>query len=160
VRAALGLMRVERVPVGSDHFTPGHRGLAMSPICWRLLERFDYAGVIARRRENYARLAELLGELAPPMFAELGPGVCPLFYPTRPSRWRRGAPGKAELVARLRARGIEAIDFWSGGHADARGRYLAVDRLREEVLELPIHQDLDVRDLEEVARAVREALHA
>jgi dTDP-4-amino-4,6-dideoxygalactose transaminase len=155
VRSALSALGVRRVPVGSDHFVVDQAGLGMSPVVRHLVDRLDHRDIVRRRRQNYLTLAELLGRRAPPMVKQLDEGVCPLFYPTR---MRGGARAKEAVVQALLARGVEAVDFWSQGHPAARGRFPEVERLRAEVLELPIHQDLDETDLQWVARATGEAL--
>ena len=61
--------------------------------------------------------------------------------------------------ARLLARGVETVDFWRVRHpAVPPGLFPEVDRLRERVLELPVHQDLSPADAEHVASCVRELL--
>jgi dTDP-4-amino-4,6-dideoxygalactose transaminase len=62
---------------------------------------------------------------------------------------------KASAMARLLARGVETVDFWRIRHPAVR-RSSRVDRLRETVLELPVHQDLTPADAEHVATCVRE----
>ena len=86
------------------------------------------------------------------MTAELKPGICPLFYPM-------ALPDKAAAMARLLARGVETVDFWRVRHpAIQLGEFPEADRLRETVLELPVHQDLSPADAEHVASCVRELL--
>jgi dTDP-4-amino-4,6-dideoxygalactose transaminase len=83
---------------------------------------------------------------------ELKPGVCPLFYPM-------ATDDKAGAMARLLARGVETVDFWRLRHPVLPvGVFPEVDRLRERVLELPVHQDLSPADTEHVASCVRELL--
>jgi hypothetical protein len=57
----------------------------------------------------------------------------------------------------LRRRGIEAVEFWNDGDPDARGRGRNDARfLREHVLELPIHQDVGLPQIEYMTREVLE----
>jgi dTDP-4-amino-4,6-dideoxygalactose transaminase len=94
----------------------------------------------------------MLRDVAPPVTGELKPGVCPLFYPV-------AVEDKAGAMARLLARGVETVDFWRVRHpAVPGGLFPEVDRLREHVLELPVHQDLSPADAEHVASCVRELL--
>ena len=94
----------------------------------------------------------MLRDVAPPVTGELKPGVCPLFYPMP-------IDDKAGAMARLLARGVETVDFWRVRHpAVPAGAFPEVDRLRERVLELPVHQDLSPADAEHVATCVRELL--
>jgi hypothetical protein len=99
--------------------------------------------------DNYRRLAECLGGAAAPVFESMPDGVCPLFFPVL-------VHDKHEAAERLRASGVDALEFWNdscepGGHEmgpDARF-------LRRHVLELPIHQDLTARHIDHVARQMQ-----
>jgi hypothetical protein len=99
--------------------------------------------------ENYRRLAQQLDGAATPVFETMPDGVCPLFFPV----FVHDKHGTAE---RLRARGVDALEFWNescepGGHEmgpDARF-------MRRHVLELPIHQDLKPRHVDHIARQMQ-----
>jgi dTDP-4-amino-4,6-dideoxygalactose transaminase len=114
----------------------------------RVLARMDFAAIRERRAGNYRRLAGSLSPDVVQVFPTLPDGVCPLFFPIVVADKQRAADA-------LRARGVDALEFWNesaepGGHemgADARF-------LRRHVLELPIHQDLTPRHLDHVARQV------
>jgi dTDP-4-amino-4,6-dideoxygalactose transaminase len=94
----------------------------------------------------------MLRDVAPPITGELKPGICPLFYPLV-------IDDKASAMARLLARGVETVDFWRMRHPSIPlGAFPEVDRLRETVLELPVHQDLSPADAEHVAFCMRELL--
>jgi len=118
----------------------------------RLLTRLDFGDIRRRRVENYRRLAERLDPDVIKVFPTVPEGACPLFLPIVVS-------DKHGAAAALRARGVDAVEFWNdscepGGHEmgpDARF-------LRTHVLELPIHQDLTARHIDHVARQVS-ALH-
>jgi hypothetical protein len=143
---------VERVSTGTQHFNPEDVGLGMSAASHLVLRNQDFAGIVERRRRNYFHLYAMLREVAPPVTGELKPGVCPLFYPM-------ATEDKAGAMARLLARGVETVDFWRLRHpALPAGVFPEVDRLREHVLELPVHQDLSPADTEHVASCVRELL--
>jgi dTDP-4-amino-4,6-dideoxygalactose transaminase len=143
-----GALDVRRANVGDIGFNLDDVDLAMSPLSRRLLERLDFADIARRRRANYLHLAERLGDSVVRVFPELPDGVCPLFFPVI-------ARNKPQAAAALRARGVDAVEFWNdscepGGHEmgpDARF-------LRQHVLELPIHQDLTERHIDHVARQV------
>jgi dTDP-4-amino-4,6-dideoxygalactose transaminase len=123
----------------------------MSPLSAIVLGDVDYPAVVAARRRNYVLLLGRLRELAPPVFSELPPGVCPLFYPFVTER-------KLELQRALAARGVETVDFWRTYHPSCpEGTFPEVDLLRRRVLELPVHQDLTPDDMAWVARAVEES---
>jgi len=143
---------VERVSTGTQHFDIHDVDLGMSAASHLVLRNQDFAAIVARRRRNYFLLYAMLRDVAPPVTGELKPGVCPLFYPV-------AVDDKAGAMARLLARGVETVDFWRLRHpALPGGLFPEVDRLREQVLELPVHQDLSPADAEHVASCVRELL--
>ena len=143
---------VERVSTGTQHFNVDDVDLGMSAASHLVLRNQDAATIVERRRRNYFLLYAMLRDVAPPITGELKPGVCPLFYPMP-------VEDKAGAMARLLARGVETVDFWRLRHpAVPAGLFPEVDRLREHVLELPVHQDLSPADAEHVAGCVRELL--
>jgi perosamine synthetase len=143
---------VERVSTGTQHFNIDDVNLGMSAASHLVLRNQDFPAIVERRRRNYFLLYATLRDVAPPVTGELKPGVCPLFYPMP-------VEDKAGAMARLLARGVETVDFWRVRHpAVPAGAFPEVDRLRERVLELPVHQDLSPADAEHVARCVRELL--
>jgi dTDP-4-amino-4,6-dideoxygalactose transaminase len=146
---AAGALEVRRANVGDIGFNSDEVDLAMSAMSQRLLTRFDYPEIRRRRVQNYRRLADRLGGAAAPVFESLPDGVCPLFFPVF-------VHDKHATAERLRARGVDALEFWNdssepGGHEmgpDARF-------LRRHVLELPIHQDLTARHIDYIARQMQ-----
>jgi dTDP-4-amino-4,6-dideoxygalactose transaminase len=143
---------IEHVQVGTQHLGPRDLVLGASRLVEHLLERFDLELVVVRRRRNFTRLADRLREHVEVVGDPLPLGACPLFLPIRVQH-------KRELLQALHARGIEAIDFWSGGDAACRAaEFPEVVALRREILELPIHQSLDDDDIEFVARSVKRLL--
>jgi perosamine synthetase len=144
--------QVERVSTGTQHFNPADVKLGMSAASHLVLRNQDFPRIVERRRRNYFLLYAMLRDVAPPVTGELKPGVCPLFYPMP-------VDDKASAMARLLARGVETVDFWRVRHpAVPAGAFPEVDRLRERILELPVHQDLSPADAEHVASCVRELL--
>ena len=148
VGRALTAAKVERSPVGSTTFDERQLDLGMSPWAERLLPRFDYEEVRGRRRANFERLLGALRDRSTPLFTELPDGVCPLFFPLL-------VENKGEAARALAARGVEAVEFWNRGDPEAEGdRFAEAIRLRRQVLELPIHQDLTPKHIDHVAGAV------
>jgi hypothetical protein len=143
---------VRPISTGTRLFDPAAADLGMSPLSHLVLRNVDPGEVVAARRRNYFLLLGRLRDLAPPVFGELPPGVCPLFYPFV-------ADGKIGLRERLLARGVETVDFWRTHHPSCpEGAFPEADALRRRVLELPLHQDLSSEDMAYVARAVEESL--
>jgi dTDP-4-amino-4,6-dideoxygalactose transaminase len=124
----------------------------MSDVSKVVIENQDWAGIVERRRRNYFHLLDRLRDLHPPVFGELPPGVCPLFFPLP-------VKDKQVVLRKLHARGVEAIDFWRVGHpAVPPGAFPEVDELRHTILEIPCHQDLTPKDVDRVATIVREVV--
>lgn len=150
--AASRAARAERVPTGTQHFDRAHVGLSMSQISHVVAAAQDFAGIVERRRRNYFHLLGRLRILSAPVFSELPPGVCPLFYPFQTDE-------KQAVLSRLLDRGIEAVDFWRVGHAAVPpGVFPEVDRLRQTILEIPCHQDLSPSTIDKIAAAVVEVV--
>lgn len=143
---------IERVATGTQHFNRAHVDLGMSPWTRRIAMAQDLNGIVEKRRRNYFFLLGRLREVSAPLFNELPPGVCPLFYPLV-------VEDKAEVMARLHAQGIDSIDFWRYFHpaCDAT-KYPEVMNTRRSIVEIPCHQDLDPETMQKVADAVRDAV--
>jgi dTDP-4-amino-4,6-dideoxygalactose transaminase len=124
----------------------------MSPFARRIAQAQDLEAIVERRRRNYFFLLGRLRDVSPPLFNQLPAGVSPLFYPLV-------VEDKAEVLARLHARGIEAIDFWKHFHpACDASAFPEVAQLRRSIVEIPCHQDLTPEVMAEVATVVRGAL--
>lgn len=142
---ALSAVQMDRVPVGDMGFDLDAVHVAMSPVCQRLLQTFDYQGIRQRRRANYLRLSASLSGRITPLFPRLDEGVCPLFFPLL-------VADKHAAARALWARGIQAVEFWNDGDPEATGRgFEDAQFLRDHVLELPIHQDITARQLDYIA---------
>lgn len=151
-RGAVQASGVSRVATGTQHFERENADLGMSPLARRIALAQDFPAIIERRRRNFFFLLGQLREVAPPIFAQLPPGVCPLFYPLQ-------VEDKGAVAARLARRGIETVDFWRQGHpACPAGEFPDAAELRRKVLEVPIHQDLEPAAMARVAQAVRAAV--
>jgi dTDP-4-amino-4,6-dideoxygalactose transaminase len=149
VGRAAGALSVHRANVGDIGFNLDEVDLAMSRVSQRLLARFDYDAIRRIRVANYRRLAAQLDNSAEPVFTTVPEGTCPLFFPLL-------VHDKHGTAERLRARGVDALEFWNdscepGGHDMGRDARF----LREHVLELPIHQDLTARHIDHIAAQLR-----
>jgi hypothetical protein len=145
---------VDCVQVGTQHLHPGELGLGASALVPLLVERIDATMVAVRRRRNYRRLLEALGDERRVPTGALAPGEVPLFLPLL-------VDDRARALSLLAARGVEAIDFWSiGDPACDLARFAEVAELRRRLIEVPIHQDLDDEAVDALAGIVKEALHA
>ena len=141
-----------RGPPATQPFTrtPGDRG--MSLLTKRIPSAKDMGRVVKERRRIYFSLLALRRAVPPPLFNQLAPGVCPLFYPMV-------VENKPALLENLRGRGIDAIDFWKYFHpACDASQFPEVAELRRTILEIPCHQDFGPEAMAEIADAVRDAL--
>jgi perosamine synthetase len=139
---------------GSVQFSHHELGYEMSPLAHRIMRTQDLDWIAECRRRNFSLLAELLGEVAPPMQGRLPEGVTPLFYATR-------VTDKRSVLGRLRARGVEGRNFWELFHPLLpEGVFPETDELRRTTLELPIHQDLSAEKMERIACAVRDVIES
>jgi perosamine synthetase len=144
----LNALRFDRVPFGDMGFDVSKVNFAPSTLSLRLLERFDYDEIRRRRRENFRRLRERLEGTATLIPRELEGEMCPLLFPLL-------VPDKPAAARALRAKGIDAQEFWNDGDPEARGpQHTDAQFLREHVLELPIHQDVTPAQVEYIADQV------
>ena len=118
----------------------------------QVLARIAPGPIVARRRANYEQLAAALPPgLVPPAFAALPEGVCPFVLPVAV----RDKPG---LLAELRRARVHALDLWSVPHPSlAAGAFPRSAALRRHVAGLPVHQELNARDIDRIAATVRAA---
>jgi dTDP-4-amino-4,6-dideoxygalactose transaminase len=145
---AAGAIDVQRAPVGDIGFNPAEIDLAMSEVSERLLRRLDFDDIRQRRIENYRSLDDQLPRHVRRLHEDLPEGACPLFFPILVD----DKPGTADA---LRGQGIDALQFWNHGADPTRlGSCPNTRFLREHVLGIPIHQDLNARQIEYVAHVV------
>jgi dTDP-4-amino-4,6-dideoxygalactose transaminase len=141
---------VSRVPVGNIGFRIDHVDYAMTPLSRSILGRLDYVEIVRRRRANFAAMKDRLEGWTWLPNLRLTEGVCPLFFPI----WVRG--NKTEAAAALRREGIAAVEFWNYGEADATAEeFPDMDFMRRHVLELPIHQDVTLREIDHMVATLR-----
>lgn len=144
VRAAKRVVR--RVGQAFPNPTPakaqaGEFGHSISARSWSLLRRADFQDIARRRRANYQRLREWLWDVAAcqAVFPNLPDGICPQAFPIL-------VEDGASVIAALRSRGIRA-DYWPDLPEEVysnRGAYDTANDLRDHLVTLPIHQDLQV----------------
>jgi hypothetical protein len=139
-----------RADTGSLDFDLQLADLPMSRLSRWMLAHCRAAWVVERRRANYRRLGELLASSRTrSLFPELPDDVCPWIYPLFV-----GASPDAHL--RLRALQIPAVT-WGGVRPpglNAAEHPQAVD-FYENLVFLPVHQELEIDALEKIAVTVR-----
>jgi dTDP-4-amino-4,6-dideoxygalactose transaminase len=145
---ALRLLPAKRVKVGDIGFNLTDVNTRISNLSRLLLRHFDYERIRARRQANFLRMRDRLQGAVTPLRDDLEPGVCPLFFPIL-------VRDKEAAAAALWRRDIEAVQFWNYGDPEAAplegedARYL-----REHVLEIPIHQDIGLEQIDYSARQI------
>lgn len=143
---------IERVATGTMHFNRAHVDMGVSPLTLKIAHALDMADIVEKRRRNYFFLLGRLRDVSTPLFNELPPGVCPLFYPLV-------VDDKAAVLEKLTAAGISVVDFWRDYHPACDPKeFPEVMRLRNSIVEIPCHQDLDPDVMSRVAQVVRDVL--
>lgn len=151
VRAAAGMSAASR-RFGAAQWDPDEESLdfPLEVLGWgidarveRALASFDPAFVVAARRRNFAALlgaAHRFGDCRA-LFSTLPDGVCPLYFPVI-------AQDPKRLVARLRDGAVSALPWWGELHAAVPwARFAEARHLKDHVVALPVHQDLDERHM-------------
>ena len=110
--------------------------------------QLEVDGVWYGANDDGLRLVESVAELRP----ELPAGACPLFYPLV-------VKDKAATIERLRAAGVQCVNFWSSWHpACDPAEFPDAMELRRSIIEIPCHQDLQPASIARLAETVRAAL--
>jgi len=129
-------------------------GTGMSQLSRRVAATAEPARIVDRRRRNYMALDQAL-EGSPGyrrVFDWLPEGACPLFLPIRVAE-------RETLMAALHREGLETFRFGATPHPTLDGKLLhETARLREDILCLPVHDQITDGDLEQMARIVRPLL--
>jgi dTDP-4-amino-4,6-dideoxygalactose transaminase len=148
------LLRRSRRPGAYDpveDFALGDPSAPASGATRFLLRRLASGGAAARRRANYERLRQTLGDLVPSAFPVLAEGASPFVFPI-------AVHAKDRALEGLAGAGIEAMNLWSVPHpALPEGRFPRAAMLRQQVVGLPVHQRLREEDLERIVLSVRTA---
>lgn len=110
----------------------------------RVFSHADAAAIRARRRENFAAAAEILGGLVLPAYRTLPDGTCPLYLPIRVER-------RDAVMRALWGRGVRAIEIWPVAHPLLDG-YEDLRQIRSELIALPVHQALTAEMAAEAAK--------
>jgi CelD/BcsL family acetyltransferase involved in cellulose biosynthesis len=113
----------------------------------RLLPRIADPAAASRRRAHARVLLEGLRDLVPAPFDRVQPGAVPFAFPVR-------TEDKPALLDRLARNGVAAIDFWSVPHPALQVESFPECAVRRATtIGLPVHQELQPRDLEAIVAA-------
>ena len=154
--SACGALSKEIAREGLTPISPRTRPyvFGMSTLSRRAAASAEPSWIFEQRRRNYLALDNAL--LGSPgyrrVFGHLSDDVCPLFLPI----W---VADREPLKSVLQGRGVETFRFGAAPHprldADMR---LETASLRDNILCLPVHQQLTRRDVAEMSRIVRPLL--
>jgi dTDP-4-amino-4,6-dideoxygalactose transaminase len=121
---------------------PDSAPLAMTSF---LLPRISDPAAAERRRGNFERLLERLGEHVPPAFRSTPPGSAPYVFLVC-------TPDKDEVLEGLAAKRILGGRLWETPHPSLEvGAFPTAAALRSALVGLPVHQELRPRDLDRIA---------
>ena len=152
--------RDESVPEGPEDM-PGHyyfdqrlKDAPIDPMGYWPLKSLDIPTIIAARKSNFASFSAAIDtiEAVTPLFASLPPDAVPLCYPIL-------VEDRDRVADRLTDLGVPATRWWSGTHSglDLSG-FQDAQRLKDQMICLPLHQNLDHSDIGVIADALRSAL--
>jgi perosamine synthetase len=140
---------IEREMPKSNYFD-GHKiGWPMSRLSRGLLSKIDSPGIVEKRRRNYRRLLDALrgNPSLQLLYGELPDGVCPLSFPIF-------VKGREAWSAALEGRGI-LVGGWPSYHRGFDWKdYPEARRLKNDLLTLPVHQDLGPDQMDYIAACV------
>jgi dTDP-4-amino-4,6-dideoxygalactose transaminase len=135
----------------SDAFDAQLVTLPMSRVSEWILRHSDLAGIVSTRRRNWLQLHERVRTLrdVEPWSGELTAGHGPWAYALT-------FPGVTDAHKALRRLGVPAAN-WEGVQPALLPRQLfpEAENLYRELVFLPMHQDLNVHDIQAVAEAIR-----
>jgi dTDP-4-amino-4,6-dideoxygalactose transaminase len=112
-----------------------------------MLKRFDFEEIINRRRNNYIHLLNRLSgnPKIDILFSNLPTGVCPLVFPIIVNK-------RDEVCAILNQHVIDATAWWAGYYNGLDWEsYPDACFLKNNLIALPIHQDLSQSDIDFIA---------
>ncbi len=125
-------------------------GAGISKLSRRIARRANPAEIVQFRRSNWSALAAIIE--ATKVFPCLSEGTCPLFLPI----W---VEDRAKLMAKLANSSVETFIFGEFPHPLLPlDEYPETRRMRDNILCLPLHQQLKQTDLRHIATAFGRAL--
>jgi dTDP-4-amino-4,6-dideoxygalactose transaminase len=137
--------------LASNHFQQERSDWSISKLSLSVLNTTDPSEIFRKRRRNYEYLHESLSAVRSfqPLFDSLPDGVCPQSFPAYVGDRRRWS-------GYLEASGI-LVGGWPGYHPGFDwDQYPEAIDLKSNLLTLPVHQNLEERHLEHIARCVRD----
>ena len=138
----------------SKEFELGDPATPPSRMTLRLLPKILDEKTVEKRRENYKFLLSHLGHLVPRPFDSLPDGACPFAFPIE-------VPDSREFQKKIHRKGVHGLLFWQNPHPSLPVHDFPRSRnLRENMLALPVHQELSLSNLRQIVSVVKEVLKA
>ncbi len=148
IRKLVGWNREQTISSGVAVWDKRLIKISASKSIMKLMGQMSMSKIISKRRENYLLLDSLIKEHFTTIFPELPDGVCPLFYPIIVDNrimWNR----------KLKESNIGTATVWLPHHPSCPDEIAqTVSYLRENLLELPIHQSLNENDIRYIAETI------
>jgi perosamine synthetase len=142
-------------PVSIKSFEPSRPyNYGFSPFSRQVAASVNAAAIVEKRRRNYLALDEALSGSPSylKVFNRLPPDTCPLFLPLWVAR-------RDEFMAELRAERIETFRFGATPHPKLDFELRSeTTPLRENIICLPVHDQIMVSDVERIAMIVKPLL--
>ncbi|MFC2027684.1 DegT/DnrJ/EryC1/StrS family aminotransferase [Chloroflexota bacterium] len=135
----------------SKYYDPRKTYWSISRLSLSMLRRVDPVSVVQTRRANYKRLEENLADIqnVTPLYKDLPRDVCPLFFPVIVENRRK-------WVTALSMYGVGVYPFWMTYHPGVRWEeYPEARYLKDNVLTLPVHQQLTESHMDTIAEILR-----
>jgi perosamine synthetase len=153
--SAIAGERTHRHPIPSSYyFDAAEANWAISSVATGILSQIQPDEIVRRRRLNYEHLYQLIKPIrhVAPLFRDLPAGVCPLCMPILVEK-------RSLICQKLKSRGVVAGKWWSGYHrAFPWDDYPEACILKDSLLALPIHQNLESTQVEFIADTLRWAV--
>jgi dTDP-4-amino-4,6-dideoxygalactose transaminase len=124
----------------------------MSRMSTIIVSRVDHRFVAEARRSNYRILHDRIEPAARSraLMPLMPVGGCPAFFPL----W---AEEPVEMHQYLRSHGVESVRFWLSVHKAMRLSDFPFEHaLKQHVLRLPLHQDLNAQSMQHIADLINE----
>ncbi len=144
---------VEKVSAGILAFDEAKANWGMSQISEFVIRRLNYSEIISRRRQNYEHLVQMINKAMPDIKLLLAPlveGTVPLFLPVL-------VKNNHQVVTHLQQAGIGAGLWWQDfPFLKEENSYPTLVYLKKHLVEIPIYQDLEEKEILFIFRTIQE----
>ena len=123
----------------------------MSNNSQKIIDNINPDEIVEKRRANFSMLSSLVSEIkrCQSIYKDLPEGICPLYYPLL-------VYNRDELIFALQEQNIFAAPWWEYFHPDvAWDDFPEAVFLKDHMIVLPVHQDIDVTQIKKMAEELR-----